>query len=321
MEAMKRAASPSSDAANKRRYHSQDDTEARAVAEHYNARPEVGREKRKESKIIRLKSFNNWIKSVLIGRYIARGDYVLDMGCGKGGDLLKMVKARIAELVGADIASISIEQAQDRYNGLRNPPFRARFLALDCYSYPLAPHLPDSYTVDVVTMQFCMHYAFETEEKARMMLQNVSHTLRDGGYFIGTIPNANWIVKKVRDQKSRGQETAFGNDIYWITFEEEDTKEFPSYGAKYMFHLEDAVDCPEYLVHFPTFTSLAKEYNLELEYKQTFHQLYQEAAQESHFNNLLYRMNVVGGHGQALSEAEWEAAGLYLAFAFRKRRP
>lgn len=42
---------------------------------------------------------------------------------------------------------------------------------------------------DVVTMQFCMHYAFETEKKARVMLDNVSKYLRPGGRFVGTIPN------------------------------------------------------------------------------------------------------------------------------------
>jgi hypothetical protein len=43
---------------------------------------------------------------------------------------------------------------------------------------------------DNVTMQFCMHYAFETASKARMMLENVSRYLRPGGLFIGTIPDA-----------------------------------------------------------------------------------------------------------------------------------
>lgn len=36
---------------------------------------------------------------------------------------------------------------------------------------------------DVVSMQFCMHYAFETAAKAQMMLENVSHFLRPGGRF------------------------------------------------------------------------------------------------------------------------------------------
>lgn len=70
------------------------------VADHYNARPDVGVEKRKESAIFRLKSFNNWLKSVLIGRHARPNDRVLDMGVGKGGDLLKWSKARIKFFIG-----------------------------------------------------------------------------------------------------------------------------------------------------------------------------------------------------------------------------
>lgn len=47
---------------------------------------------------------------------------------------------------------------------------------------------------DVVSMQFCMHYAFETEPKARMMLENVSKYLRPGGVVIGTIPDADNLL-------------------------------------------------------------------------------------------------------------------------------
>ena len=43
-------------------------------------------------------------------------------------------------------------------------------------------------------MQFCMHYAFETLEKTRIMLDNVSRYLRPGGVFIGTIPNAELLM-------------------------------------------------------------------------------------------------------------------------------
>jgi len=71
-------------------------------------------------------------------------------------------------------------------------PFDASFAALDCYTQPLSKAFsPQTFSVpfDVVSMQFCMHYAFESEAKARCMLDNVSRYLRYGGVFIGTIPN------------------------------------------------------------------------------------------------------------------------------------
>jgi mRNA (guanine-N7-)-methyltransferase len=88
-----------------------------------NARPDVGVKQRRASPIIGLKNFNNWVKSVLITRFAhpalaasppsnhqfsgaerkgkgATSGKVLDMGCGKGGDLSKWSKARIKEYIG-----------------------------------------------------------------------------------------------------------------------------------------------------------------------------------------------------------------------------
>jgi mRNA (guanine-N7-)-methyltransferase len=62
-----------------------------------------------------------------------------------------------------------------------------------------------------------MHYSWTTEARARRALANVSALLRPGGVFIGTMPDANVIIKKLRE--AEGLE--IGNSVYWIRFGEE----------------------------------------------------------------------------------------------------
>lgn len=91
------------------------------------------------------------------------------------------------------------------------------------------------------------------------MLKNVSECLRVGGYFIGTIPDAYDIMKRQRKVNA----DTFGNDIFKIKFLS-DPNDLPIFGAKYNFHLDGVVDCPEFLVYFPAFEKLAKKYSLKL---------------------------------------------------------
>src|SRR5690348_1752977 len=61
------------------------------IAAHYNSIIQKSVSQRNLSRIIGLKSFNNWVKSVLINEYCISNNKatVLDICCGKGGDLKK----------------------------------------------------------------------------------------------------------------------------------------------------------------------------------------------------------------------------------------
>jgi mRNA (guanine-N7-)-methyltransferase len=75
--------------------------EAEGVADHYNARPDSGVAQRGRSPILHLRSFNNWVKSVLIREFLSAPKLkVLDLACGKGGDLLKWDKASASHVTG-----------------------------------------------------------------------------------------------------------------------------------------------------------------------------------------------------------------------------
>ncbi|KAF9608052.1 hypothetical protein IFM89_005202 [Coptis chinensis] len=223
----------------------EESTLARKVADHYSARTNQTLEEREASPIIHLKKLNNWIKSVLIQLFTRRGDAVLDLACGKGGDLIKWDKAKVGYYVGIDIAEGSVEDCRTRYNGdadqnqrRKKFTFPARLFCGDCFQAGLDKALEDDAPFDLCSCQFAMHYSWSTEARARQALANVSALLRPGGTFIGTMPNANVIIKKLREAEG----LAFGNSVYWIRFDEEFAyKKFKSsspFGIKYKFHLE-----------------------------------------------------------------------------------
>ncbi|KAI3912243.1 hypothetical protein MKW98_012054 [Papaver atlanticum] len=262
---------------------------AQRVADHYSARSNQTFKEREASPIIHLKKLDNWIKSAGIGYY-----------------------------VGIDIAEGSIEYCRKRYNGDANHhqsrnrfTFPARLLLLR-----------DDGPFNICSCQFAMHYSWSTEARARRALANVSALLRPGGTFIGTMPDANVIIKKLREAEG----PTFGNSIYWIRFDEEyDHKRFrssTSFGIKYEFHLEDAVDCPEWIVPFPAFKSLAEEYDLELVFVKIFHEFVDQYLKKPEFAELMRRFGILGDGNQdtsTLSSDEWEVAYLYTAFVSKKR--
>jgi mRNA (guanine-N7-)-methyltransferase len=49
-------------------------------------------------------------------------------------------------------------------------------------------------TFDNVSMQFCIHYAFEKVQNVRQMLENVAMYLREGGIYFGTTVSKDKIV-------------------------------------------------------------------------------------------------------------------------------
>ncbi|GAB2258789.1 hypothetical protein Droror1_Dr00014949 [Drosera rotundifolia] len=182
--------------------------------------------------------------------------------------------------------------------------------------------LVDDAPFDVCSCQFAMYYSWSTEARAWRALENVSKLLRPGGIFIGTMPDANVIIKKLREAEG----LAFGNSVYWVRFDDEFAdKKFKSlspFGIKYKFHLEDAVDSPEWIVPFLIFKEMAEKCGFELVFVKNSHTFVDEYLKIPEYVDLMRRLGALGDGNRdqsTLSRDEWEAAYLYLAFLLRKR--
>ncbi|CCD25518.1 mRNA (guanine-N7)-methyltransferase NDAI_0F02000 [Naumovozyma dairenensis CBS 421] len=302
------------------------------VREHYNERTVIAnKSKRYLSPIIKLRNFNNAIKYMLIDKYTKRGDVVVELGCGKGGDLRKYGNAGISQFIGIDISNASIQEAHRRYRAMRNLAFQVILITGDCFGESLGPAVepfPECrFPCDVVSTQFCLHYAFETEEKARRTLINISKSLKVGGYFFGTIPDSEFIRYKLNKISKDVEKPSWGNSIYKVTFEnneyQKNDNEFPSpYGQMYTYWLEDAIDnVPEYVVPFETLRSLADEYGMELELQMPFNKFFvQEIPNWIDKFSPKMREGLQRSDGRFGVEGdEKEAASyFYTMFAFRK---
>ena len=80
--------------------------------------------------------------------------------------------------------------------------------------------IPSNVLFDIVSCQMSMHYIFNSEESVRCFLNIVTARLVPGGFFIGTIPDSNVLVKKVRaskeiiDKEGKKRMFTFGNGFY-----------------------------------------------------------------------------------------------------------
>ena len=187
---------------------------------------------------IPMRNYHNWIKSNLIytnfhptyehGKQLE----VLDIGCGKGGDIRKYYYTKVKLLVGIDIDNNAIISPTDgaisRYNRLRqqkpnvpkmffinadggaildydmqlkvinnmtesNKRFMKKFFSVD---------ISKRATFDRLNFQFTIHYFLENDIIWNNLIQNINMYLRPGGYAMITCFDGDRIYDVLKDKKN-----------------------------------------------------------------------------------------------------------------------
>jgi SAM-dependent methyltransferase len=171
-----------------------------------------------------LRNFHNWIKSNMIYTYCSKkvllnsskiGMDVLDLGVGRGGDLMKLYHAKVKSAIGIDVNESGIFSGSDgtisRYNVMKKkmPGFpRMSFMVadagqkLDYTSQAILGKMNDQnikllkqvfgedeksknyYTFDVINAQFMIHYLLQNNNTWNNFCSNINKYLRSDGYLL-----------------------------------------------------------------------------------------------------------------------------------------
>jgi len=177
-----------------------------------------------------MRKFHNWIKSNIIYTYTNpmyendRQQSILDIGCGRGGDIMKFYYAKCKFLVGIDIDKetllSAVDGARSRYNQMRkNKPgfpemtfihadagalleFEDQNRALGGMSYEnkqlMERFFPSDHSkktqFDRINCQFVMHYCFKTLDTWNNFKQNLNMYLKPGGFFLTSVFDGDRMV-------------------------------------------------------------------------------------------------------------------------------
>lgn len=229
------------------------------VQSHYDAHAKsTTRRERAQGPLFELKKFHNAQKRELIVKYGSRAS-LLDIGCGRGGDIGKWMDAGIRCVTGLDISAEELDEARRRFRGTRAGEFQFEFQQFDLRgSAWLSPR-----TYDAIASMFSLHYFFDSETSLRNILETVKRNIKPGGYFFGTVPDG----KRVTDLLTS---KTYKNDH--LTLESMcDPLNRNVFGKAFVFALDDTVTSDargtagslEYLVNMNFLKAIAAEYGLE----------------------------------------------------------
>jgi hypothetical protein len=270
-----------------------------------------------KDKMAGLRKFHNYIKYQLL-EIIKDGNIVLDFAVGKGGDIPKWKKASF--VLGIDIfenniidtvdgagqrymeaykggktktrclflhgnSSKCITNGEAMYTDYQNAIMRS-VLGMDPLNKSLGAGVVDHHAkavkgFNVTSIQFAIHYMFESITTLTTFIKNVSECTALHGHFVGTCFDGKLIFDKLKDKK---EVDILHDGVVLCSLEKRYTQQSVSKNSSCLGYKigvyqstigSQKID--EYLVFFDYFIPLMKEYGFE--YKEqlsmSFKQIYE----------------------------------------------
>lgn len=142
--------------------------------------------KRQEEKFYNMKRFHNWVKRIFLDKYCSNQN-LIDIACGRGGDIQKWFDNGIRYVEGYDIDSESITEARKRFEQAKQMPVNKNFQFVFNQKDILKSKIEKNEKNEKYNMTsfFSMHYFLNDIDT--FVENTITQKLNDGGYFLCTM--------------------------------------------------------------------------------------------------------------------------------------
>lgn len=238
------------------------------IVDNYNSQAEVSGhhlKERSKKRTANIRDMNNWLKYVCIVYSIREAFYenycqkikVLDLGCGKGGDLYKFrgMKLYLSHYVGVDLAHKCLQSARRKFEsmiqdqrrhskasaaerqrfGRKNAYgqsagdffdgelFYADFICNDMMSPNMMQNavLREEAPFHLLNVQFALHYAFESISSLDSWLETVASCTVSGSFLVCSLVQDQRLLWRLRNEMAQQNDTGNRNDDEMVQSENE----------------------------------------------------------------------------------------------------
>lgn len=228
---------------------------------------------RSKSYFYNMRRYHNAVKRDLYNKYTLNISKLLDLACGKGGDLDKWISNNIKDVIGYDIDEKSIMEAKRRIKERKDE----KGTKVNVYVKDLSKDIIEgNKDCDVITSMFAFHYFFKSLDTFNVIMKSIDNNLKIGGYFIGTIFDGESVRNALKKgdyilEDSKSKDVKFMIKSYGVESQQNDL-----FGNRINVYLKDTVlDVPmdEYIVDFDKFVDVMKMHGYELIETKMFNEL------------------------------------------------
>lgn len=268
------------------------------------------------SKTTHLRDFHNkYIKKKLYNEFTFEKCNVIDYAVGKGGDLHKWLENKVYFVLGIDLSKDNINNVNDgaciRYlRQLKKIKEKTKYVYIEGnsgiklnddfsegneVSIQVLQHVQgekkSDFTnmpafgivengFDLGTIQFSLHYMFESKEMIHNFMWNCCKTIKLKGHLIGTCYDGELVYNMLKD-KDISELYKEGAKIWHIKKKYKNDESFLNQTEPFGYKIgvfQDSInkENDEYLVHFKYFEKMMNAYGFELLQLNSFESYYKE---------------------------------------------